>query len=138
MDDYVAVVEHGPTTTRVIHPIQLQWANVLLHAQLLQHILLDRAGLAHRINRGDNKIIRQRSLFVNIQQDNVVGLFFFNNVYNLTGKGETIQDVPPIYKFASNSFSLKCRMSEYHLPGSSELPGRLSPLTLSVDERKFL
>ena len=83
MDDDIAVIKHSPAALCAfvaMHAFQMERADILRQTQLLQQGILDGFGLARVIDSGDDEEMGQRGQFVNIEQDDVRGLFVLDNL----------------------------------------------------------
>jgi hypothetical protein len=94
--DYIAKINENPTTARqALDPgEQLVFLLYLFDCRISQCLKHPVAG-----SRTDNEIISEKGNFMNIKQDDVFPLLFFQGVYNRPGKVKGIQASPRVLYF---------------------------------------
>ena len=93
VDNDIAVIQQRPAAAAVNRAFDAEGADLLFELETLQQLVGDGAGLALVVNRGNHEVIGEGGLLVNVEQDNVGGLFILDNVDDVAGKGDAIQKV---------------------------------------------
>ena len=86
MDDYIAIVQHGPASTLAAYAIDMEGTNILLKLEGFQHGVFNCFGLPLVVDGGDDEVSSNTGQFVNVEENNISSLFFLDDVYNLPGQ----------------------------------------------------